>query len=484
MKIYRLLEKNIKTQLKILCRMYQSETSCSIEELALFAKSDKRSVNNYCIRISELSENKCIQKQKNNYQFIGNEKDYRRLKVAIIESSSIFQIIKAVCLNSSINLSEYSARYQLSESFLRKQIGEINLLIKKYNLQLKTKRGEIFISGTEDATRYMIYTLLWEVYQGIDWPFSTINFDDVFYVMENCFKLVKQKLNKIKLIEWCFILAINLCRYSQGNTIDKDRLPAFSEELWKKFNDEIKDLKYLYSVLDLPEEELKFLFLWAQTRPSFYLRNEILLLAIKIHSKHETPIKEYQDHFYKILSAIGLSPHKINQKRSLLNATLIANGINDYFFHPKSSKKKEVTTSVQQNYPLFYDKVSQMLSELKSEKPSLQWVQLWNLFEALFIVIPPTFFDKEIKILLETDLPLSIELMYINALQEQLKLYLKVLFVNDLLLQPDLIIRTNDETVQLTILEEDIPSITLTNTSTIQVDHKLIEQIKSMFYQK
>ncbi len=78
------------------------------------------------------------------------------------------------------------------------------------------------------------------------------------------------------------------------------------------------------------------------------------------------------------------------------------------------------------------------------QKTHFPWIQLSTLIEAFLVIAPPTFFDKEIKVKLESDYPLSIELLYVKVLQNHLGLYLNVLFTNELLLNPDLIIRTTE----------------------------------------
>ncbi|WP_375148117.1 hypothetical protein [Enterococcus mundtii] len=102
--------------------------------------------------------------------------------------------------------------------------------------------------------------------------------------------------------------------------------------------------------------------------------------------------------------------------------------------------------------------------------------------EAFLVIAPPTFFDKEIKVKLESDYPLSIELLYVKVLQDQLRLYLNVLFTNELLLNPDLIIRTTEAPTKIISYEDEIPYITIRNDLSASENKHLVQKIKEMMY--
>ncbi|WP_375151925.1 hypothetical protein [Enterococcus mundtii] len=83
---------------------------------------------------------------------------------------------------------------------------------------------------------------------------------------------------------------------------------------------------------------------------------------------------------------------------------------------------------------------------------------------------------------LESDYPLSIELLYVKVLQDQLRLYLNVLFTNELLLNPDLIIRTTEAPTKIISYEDEIPYITIRNDLSASENKHLVQKIKEMMY--
>ena len=86
--------------------------------------------------------------------------------------------------------------------------------------------------------------------------------------------------------------------------------------------------------------------------------------------------------------------------------------------------KYDLSVFVEENYPAFNREINQLASQFQKQQQELYWVQSCHLIEAFMIITSPTYFDKEIKIKYESDLPLSIELSYMSMLQEQLRVYL------------------------------------------------------------
>ncbi|WP_373135075.1 helix-turn-helix domain-containing protein [Enterococcus durans] len=283
--------------------------------------SDKRSVLNHCEHIQELSKGH-FNKETRNYSYSGTSIDYQKLILAILDHSSVFQLVHTLCLQSQVDLTEFSKSRNISESFLRRHLTCINQLLEKYRIQIKTAKGHIFIRGEETQIRYLIYLILWQSYRGVEWPFKGVDFHQVFLVIEKSFQLINQRPNKIKMMEWCFIVAITKLRADQENRIQKERLPSFTDQLWLAFEEIASELSIGFNRLSLTTSEIEFLFLWLQTRTSFYLNDHFLDKATKIHLKEDTPIKQFQNNFYRYLYSIGFKSSQINSKKRLLNSTL------------------------------------------------------------------------------------------------------------------------------------------------------------------
>ena len=149
-------------------------------------------------------------------------------------------------------------------------------------------------------------------------------------------------------------------------------------------------------------------------------------------------------------------------------------------FHRFSTIKYDLSVFVEENYPAFNREINQLASQFQKQQQELYWVQSCHLIEAFMIITSPTYFDKEIKIKYESDLPLSIELSYMSMLQEQLRVYLNVVFTNDLLFEPDLIIRTTDMPLKILTYEETIPCLVAPTDMSSEQIYLLSQKIKKL----
>ncbi|MFS0961016.1 hypothetical protein ACOYYM_14105 [Enterococcus durans] len=163
-----------------------------------------------------------------------------------------------------------------------------------------------------------------------------------------------------------------------------------------------------------------------------------------------------------------------------MNSTLFANGMTGYLFPEFSIIKHDISTFIEKNYPTFNREINRLSQHFKNQSKTLAWVHPWNLAEAFMIVASPTYFDKEIKIKFESDFPLSIELTYMEMLQEQLRIYLNVLFTNDFLYKPDLIIRTTDIPLKTVTYEESIPTLTISTEMSSEQIYLLSQKIQKI----
>ncbi len=142
--------------------------------------------------------------------------------------------------------------------------------------------------------------------------------------------------------------------------------------------------------------------------------------------------------------------------------------------------KHEITSFIEMSYPAFHREINRLTEQLKNESEELDWLHSWNLAEAFMLIISPTYFNKEIKIKFESDLPIGLELAYMEILQEQLSMYLNVVFTNDLLFKPELIIRTTDTSLKTVTYEEDVPCLTISYEMSSEQIYLLSQEIKKL----
>lgn len=474
------LERPIQMQLTILETLYFSEKSYSLEKLAHSISSDKRSAAQYCQKIQELPNTIHFSKTSSYYRFSGDAKEYQLLRSDILALSPIFQLVYQLILLSKIQINEFLDSLEISEFILRRHMTQLNKKLDPYQIQIKTKKGDIYLTGKETQIRYFSYLVLWETYQGVTWPFSTIDFEQTLSDVEGLFEAVGQQPNKIKALQWCYISAINLLRSSQGHLIDNKTLPSFTTQIWKEFSEEVESFQQAIGD-KLSETELRFSFLWMQSKTNFYLAENFLERALKLHLAKQTSARLFLIKFFSYLNTLKRNQLNHIKKRKLLNATLLANSMHAILFPNFLTLNKEFIFDIEEKHPKLLEEMTRVCTEFKDQDQALYWLQPWILTEAFLIIAPPTYFDKQVNIKFESDLPHSLELATMKKINDSLRPYINVFMTNDLVIQPDLIIRTTDTLLTMPKFEEEPTAVTISIQYIEKQIHSLVHFIKERF---
>lgn len=165
--------------------------------------------------------------------------------------------------------------------------------------------------------------------------------------------------------------------------------------MWKNFKEITGKLKRIGEKADIDLSEMKFLFLWLQTRSTFYLKENHLEKAVKIHLKKATAIKQFQNSFYSYIYATGFKSSQINLKNKLLNSTIFANGMSGLLFPRFSTVKCDFMIFLEKSYPSFHQEITQLSNQLKKQNQKLTWIQTRHLIEVFMIIASPTFLIKK-----------------------------------------------------------------------------------------
>lgn len=160
---------------------------------------------------------------------------------AYIRESSKFQLLELLLTSSFPNLQLLSKRLYISYNSLRKDIAELNQILKKRGIKISAKEG-VRLEGDEIGIR-LFYTFLYlNVYGGDSWPFSYIQYFEITRILENCPKeiYIAHSIDKSMLVH--YYLAVHLLRVRQGFIIPESREFAialytpYPEESIESFN--------------------------------------------------------------------------------------------------------------------------------------------------------------------------------------------------------------------------------------------------------
>jgi len=104
-----LFNRDITHKVVILKLLYNKINGVNIEQLIAATGLDRRTIYKYINQLNDFSlkvynKEAIVYSPNNNYRFLGNKLDLQNLKVAIIESTPIYALVKLFLSNKTVNL--------------------------------------------------------------------------------------------------------------------------------------------------------------------------------------------------------------------------------------------------------------------------------------------------------------------------------------------------------------------------------------------
>lgn len=152
-----------------------------------------------------------ISKTKNQYKL---EKEYTcnmdAVYLSIKKKSSYFFLMRTAAFADGNSIKNESS-YSYSASKKHKNKKNFIQYLMKYNLELEPRSLEII--GDEMDIRFLFFQFFWNNYRGVEWPFDTVNHQDLIQSIEKCEdELVRNMIEVEKecLVYWLAVITIRL----------------------------------------------------------------------------------------------------------------------------------------------------------------------------------------------------------------------------------------------------------------------------------
>lgn len=163
-----LFNRDITHKVVILKLLYNKIDGVNIEQLIAATGLDRRTIYKYINQLNDFSlkvynKEAIVYSPNNNYRFLGNKLDLQNLKVAIIESTPIYALVKLFLSNKTVNLHTFCVENYIGESTFKRQIRKVNQLLKYVKASISIRKGELVILGDEATIRYCFITFLWRI---------------------------------------------------------------------------------------------------------------------------------------------------------------------------------------------------------------------------------------------------------------------------------------------------------------------------------
>lgn len=458
--MYTFFDRETRTKLSILRTLYINEHWCSTENLMDWTELDRRTILKYLKILQEKAQennHKTLLESKKGagHRFVGTKVDYQILTLQLITSSVPFSFISDLYFLEGVDITEFCEKHFVSETVIKKVINDINLFFSPYHIHLLTIKNIVTIEGEEIPIRYFGYIFFWGLFKGIIWPFdSFISEKKVFHFLKKQFPDWRQT-KKISRAQFAFMLAINIARIKNGHALSYEQLPPFTKELNQSVffsandQEEFTTSHYKFNTLfAMPEAEVDYFLLLAQTRVQMYLFNDFLSKALAFHKKNQTLTFEIYNLIHEEFSIAANVTDKetFDIITSLILSTCLAVILFPNFDTTITSYNYD--NYLYQTYPFLKEEMEKKLRKI-SESVHLpfltnQSLLIPRLCELYCLIGHPTDFNPEIRIKMETDLPIVMEKILSNQLYSTLSPFFRISFLSSIAptekATPDLII--------------------------------------------
>lgn len=289
-----------------------------INEISSQIGFEKRTTSKYLERLAALSND--VKEKVGTAPLVMSDRSYRiiqtnyaenkELSLAIYHISIKIDLIEGLLLNSENTMDILMDKYNLSYSTLKKDVYEVRDFLKRVDIDLHIRNGELVLSGLEPTIRLFFLSFFWELYGGYGCPFNIENSTEKNFIFEKLSFLLSDQIDPITKLQYDYLVDITLIRYLSGYKIENNELPVESILIGNKF---VQHFRFIaeenVSAYDNFKDELYFMLLFLQSKMVFYRNTKFYRELKKYHREIDSNIYQANQFF---IQNIGLLFNQFN----------------------------------------------------------------------------------------------------------------------------------------------------------------------------
>lgn len=440
--ILNLLEPQNQIMINILDLVSDNNRWYTVNEISVELMVVERTVQRYIHRLQELVDD--YNEEKNHRITINYEKykgilleidsgsNYMELKSYILENDETMKIFKLIIFEEFDSISKYAAENFVSESSIRKSLKKIKQFLSNYQLSLS--RSSFHIEGEEKQIRLVIFITAWIIFKGMTWPFDFISQDKVYASVDKFSEELDIGFSVIHQKQMAYMLAVNILRLRKKHIITM-------ENEWRqyvnlpKLIDRIPMLNTFISDYNIYiESELYFYVVLLQLKPKFFQSENYRNSVFNYHKKMKSNVYLSTELFMvKFNEKICEIPEELSHRFFVtsfcvhLFSQLFSNIQVDIDGHM-------IFRNLEDDYPNLIQHLGEFIDELHDEsgeelftKKSFLLQKYMTLFSS---VLPLTYYEAEIKLFLDSDLPFFVKNNVKNQITDRYKYDFNLRFVD------------------------------------------------------
>ena len=416
-------------KIKILFAIKDKNDYIGIEELAKRTGFERRTIEAY---LNELYHDYTqFSKTESNLRFtISSDKrvsisyqlyeDFYSFVLFLVSQSFSIKLLSRLFLGEIVSTTEYISENFISSSTFKRRIAKIRPVLKRYMIELTTKKGTLYLSGEERQIRILAYTFFWMLCKGKYWPFQ-IEKQKVIDIQKELSQNFNNHLSQTNIEQKYFVLAINILRFRKGHKV------SFSDEWLKQFfSAEFIQLSSHWKQQHLlSKNEFFFFVLVLQSQEKFYLENELGTPTLAFHKESNSQVYQSTEAFFTAF-ADEICPIPLAIKEEFFSYIFAYHLFCTLFKNvPFGMSGFGDIDTLKSRFPLLEAKLTNLLKHLY-EKSKIELFReahfLLPRYALFFSSIKPiSYFEETFSIYMDTDLPLISEKRLISKLLEYFK---------------------------------------------------------------
>ena len=428
--------RNIKQILAIISEEKRWYTILEISERSdMITRTVQRYIHELDARIRNFNDDNIqllVTKNKGVFLELHPGADLSGFSLFLLEDNITIDLLKSLFFENFHSVKKFAYDNFMSETTIRRLLKMFQEIVEPYQIHLT--RETFIIEGKESQIRLFIYIIFWKVYRGATWPFETINRKLINNHADKVATILKLNLTAIHKQQIAYILAINIIRVRKKHFIEKeDRWDHYIniEEDYSGY----KKFKAIFEDMNMGSDgEISFFYLIMETRPKIYEVKEISDRIMNYHKKQNSSIWLATELFLIRFSENFLEIPE-DQRSIFITNSFCAHLFCDLFDNfSLDINGYEYLDNHEKFYPILNTKLDSLIDELYAETKNKIFLEkefLLTRYALLFSLLKPlTYFEKEIQIVLDTDLPKLAEINLKNQILDTLKYRYTIVFLD------------------------------------------------------
>ncbi len=413
--MFRLLNSTNQQLLSILELISENKRWYTTKEIGLHINVAERTAQRYIQQIRDMAEifntasKKPVMIYSEKYRgiYLDSESGYIELKNYIFEQDETIQLLKHIIVEDGVMIERYANEHYLSPNAVKSSLKKIKILFELYDLTLSRQNHTII--GNEKQIRLIIYIMMWTLYKGMTWPFSTINEAIIYQTVDLFSETNHLTFSIIQRKQLAYVLSTNLIRLRKKHFV-------VMEEEWRDYVDIdalLEKLSFLKSLMQefniYSESEVYFYAVVSQIKTKFYESSVFKEEILAYHKQKKSDVYLATQQFIQLFQ-VTFSEIPEDLKERFFITSFCAHMFSRLFKRVHVDVDGYyVISEINDRYPVLKHKMLAMIQQLYKETNNELFLMedfLLQKYILLFSSIRPlTYYEAEIAIYLDTDLP-------------------------------------------------------------------------------